>query len=158
MTRMFRLEDISLEQTSHIDLEYPPELDQVESAKLWTWSPIDPSDLSCIDLRDEAESAGAFAGAYRIHIWVEVSQGGIVINELAYPEAEALVVPSASDPTVGRIGVACGADAQWGDVHHIWAPDDGITDDPEHVCDGQHDITQAIEDWLNDETAWEARR
>ena len=127
--------------------------------KLWAWVPIDPSNLMSRNLRVRGRLAGWLAGAYRIHIWVEESEDGVVINEISYSEkAEAIVVPSASDPTRGRIGIAWGGNAAWGDVGHLWATDIEESDEsPEHICDGTHDLEQAIEDRLNDAAAWAAR-
>lgn len=143
--------------------------------KMFHYHSIDPGELHHSDLIKEWESerlrnGGSFVGAYRIAIWEEVIEdiprpcGGTmqaVVNEKAYPEAaEALVVPfPEASYEEGRIGIAWGAQADWGDVHHLWAPDNGIREGDEsgHICDGKHDIEQAIEDWLNDEDAWEAR-
>jgi len=67
--------------------------------------------------------------AYYIDIIDEESFGRV-----GYGRAEALYVSENH-----RLGIAWGADADWGDV------------------DGVGDIGPAIDDWLNDRDAWEAR-
>ena len=116
---------------------------------MYSYSPIDLADLTATDLKIEAQGGGPLASAYRIDIWREVVNHDdpnrpYVVDEESWPEAaQALVIPFAEDASEGRIGIAWGADADWGDVHHL--------------CDGDHDIEEAIEDWLNDEKAWERR-
>ena len=115
--------------------------------RTFTYETIDTSELGSLDLRIElADNPYAWAGAYRIRIVGSAET------------AEALVAPYADDGSTGRIGIAWGGPATWGDVAHIWATDTAPGEDrPEHVCDGVHGITEAIEDWLNDGDAWEAR-
>lgn len=114
----------------------------------FTYEPIDRDQLTATDLRQEwDESGNAWTGAYRIRI------------DGAAEAAEALVIPFGEDAWSGRIGIAWGAPADWGDVSHLVATAmEGEL--PEHVCDGIHDIEQAIGDWLDDDghDAWEARR
>lgn len=98
--------------------------------------------LHSTDLRAEAAGEGSernlaspFDGAYRILI-----DGA--------PEAAEALVATFPDASIGRIGIAWGADAQWGDVRDLFGVESG---------DGFLDIRQAVDDFLNDAEAWEAR-
>jgi hypothetical protein len=112
---------------------------------------IEVDDLLATDLRDEAQDFGnVWTGAYRVHIYL----GGTT-----WRTVEALVIPYVDEAFVGRIGIADGAPADWGDVSHLWATPTDVEPLPEHVCDGTHGIVEAIEDWLSpDDERLEARR
>ena len=86
---------------------------------------IGQGDLHARDL--QAGSPLLYEGtAYRITIYDAVG---------SYPEAES--AQALYCPTMGRLGIAWGADATWADVESLEA---------------------GIETWLNDPEAWEARR
>tara|TARA_R100001086_G_scaffold241678_1_gene168758 strand:+ start:89 stop:430 length:342 start_codon:yes stop_codon:yes gene_type:complete len=100
---------------------------------------IELEDLNALDLVEETQflpvcvssTASWFlptqeAKAYRIAIYDAVG---------SYPEAES--AQALYCPTMGRLGIAWGADATWADVESLEA---------------------GIEAWLNDPEAWEARR
>ena len=86
--------------------------------------------LNARDLRAVADDRWQFPlVAYYIDVIDEESFGRV-----GYGRAEALYSPEDA-----RLGIAWGAEADWGDV------DDAL------------DIGPAIDDWLNDRDAWEAR-
>lgn len=92
-------------------------------------------DISSTDLAAEAQRwqnlARCFKAA-RVHSWPHENEG------FPYgPELEIVAIPSE-----GRLGITMGADASWGDYT------------PSH---SDHDIEQAISDYLNDSDAWERR-
>ncbi len=96
---------------------------------------IHPDEVRHTDLREELDDNaehGTFRGrddrAWRIDIDGEAQA------------AEAAFVAHESS-AFGRLGIAWGADATWGDA-------DTLTD---------HSIEDAINEWLNDAEAWESR-
>ena len=101
------------------------------------------SELTVVDLRAESRGEGeernyatSFYQAFRV--W---------IGDEAVP-AQALYVEfldSGQATGGGRLGIAWGADATWGDVHGTWGDN------------GMADIERAIDEWLNNAEAWEAR-
>lgn len=106
---------------------------------------IDIDSLTASDLRaahaNTADETSPFDAAWRI--WID---GEAEPAQALYVEAVSLDGTAAAE---GQLGIAWGADADWGDVHNTWSID-GI--------DGMADIQRAIDEWLNDAEAWEARR
>jgi hypothetical protein len=96
----------------------------INEQSAYTMDPIKAQDLSAIDLQEAAEALPDGVEAYSITIWEDAADSPCVEG------AEALWLPAE-----GRIGIAWGADAEWGDASS-----------PE----------QGIEMWLHDPEAWEA--
>ncbi len=135
--RTFRIEEIAASELTASDLRRA-------AATAWVWN--DPHDLpgklieNEIDvILDGMNTTEPFAQypvlAYRIEI------------EGSGEKAEAVV-----DTVVHRIGIAWGADADWGDLRD--ACDLTTEEGGDRFADALH---RAIDDWLNDREAWESR-
>lgn len=105
-------------------------IDNAETAsRSWSYHVIDPNDLTAIDLMEERDnaSAGQYDQTEALIDAIRIHIGGV--NNVA----EALIIN-------GRIGICTVGDSDWGDV--------GV---------GTDAIEAAIDDYLNDADAWEAR-
>lgn len=122
-----------------------------------TLEPVDLDDIGATDLHEIGtqaiiiepieyqnhilEPSGTLMGAYKITIGSDEDQ------YYRHPErAEAIVTYVDGDY---RLGVAWGADATWGSVH----TDAKSNDDPAFNAA----VLDALNDWLTDVDAWEAR-
>ena len=133
-TRAFRLEHIALAELAHTDLRR-----EAAGLILADGLPADATAEDIAELLDGTSTEEPFypppALAYRL--WIDGQ---------AMP-ADALVATYA-----GRVGIAWGADAQWGDLR--------ITVDLTTVAGGDAyaaAVQEAIADWLDDAEAWETR-